>query len=488
MAMTHLRQLDDDQVLQWAEQFVEEMAQGKHDHLPNLESLTEEQQVALAQFVEGAMEHEESAIRCTGAWIVSQIDVMPECATELLCRLLHDAVDEVRREAAWALSRMPYEAVAAVDDLIELLNDPDDGVKLAALEALAEIGKPAKAAVPRLLKLAHAKSNVLRGFATKALARIAPTVLEAQSLFVESISTAGTGNMSFATFGLGSAKATSAQAVPLIAANLESPDSELVLISGWALGQIGSAPFDAMPALLSALSRHQWMQIGASEVGGERIDVRPDLIDSLHWLLPDTNDGEYDDFRRLFLHHAFHPDSVADKKWVADVIEHPWYLKLQRARFPHPNSRGEAQERRSAIEDAKRKFFNRLLGNATLGLTPGQYELLPGFLKNHTRNIAWSITRSRQRANRRISNLDVSFAGGERPLHDEVEFADTMAEFWHFIQSELPKELSTIFRLRNSHRWTIPKIADYTGLSPSQVKTRLKHAQGAAERWLKDHH
>lgn len=264
------------------------------------------------------------------------------------------------------------------------------------------------------------------------------------------------------------------EAAALLATGLESADPPLLTITAWALGRLNDAHGPTVvPALLTALRRTHWLQIEHSELPGQEfVSIRPVFRDALRGHLPASADPdpEYEDFRLLFFMHVFHPARDDIKDWVAEIVSHRWYLKLQRRRFGHPAGTAARAAVREMVLEAWAKFTERILENPTLGVTPADYAHLPGFIKNHCRNIAWRIRERRKKDRAGRIDLDVSRAADTRAADDGMEVLDTL-------QTALPAEEREVARLVLLLDFTVAQAAAQLNLSHSQVKTRLKHAR-----------
>jgi len=132
---------------------------------------------------------------------------------------LRDANPYVRSEACQELSSLGFEGQEAVAVLITALNeDPVNWVRFAAAEALGKIGPAAEASVPDLIRaLQEDRLGVPREAAT-ALGRLGAV-----------------------------------QAIPALVAGLEHEDRDVQVASAAALGEIGPAAAQAVPALIKAL-------------------------------------------------------------------------------------------------------------------------------------------------------------------------------------------------------------------------------------------
>ncbi len=129
----------------------------------------------------GVLAVEDPALRAAAVEALGGIGVDSRAAAQAVCaRLEDDASVDVRRAAALALGRMPGAGDEALDVLRAALADPEPAVAAGAALGLAHLGDAATADVPRLADglLAHADADVRLACAT-ALERLGPAAFEA---------------------------------------------------------------------------------------------------------------------------------------------------------------------------------------------------------------------------------------------------------------------------------------------------------------------
>jgi hypothetical protein len=142
-------------------------------------------------------------------------------------------------------------------------------------------------------------------------------------------------------------------------------------------------------AMLAAMRRLHWMQIEHLEQPGQEfISIRPTFGEALEHILPVNErrpDPDYEDFRLRFFFHVFHPTPVEKTEWLDEIVNHRWYLKLQRRRFGHPDSAAEREAdvarggalRSVTIRPGETWSFNATIGSPanvevrTIGGVPG---------------------------------------------------------------------------------------------------------------------
>ena len=464
----------DERLLRDARTFIREVAAGQHADRLTFDDWPLERHVALAQVAYEDLAHKESRVRQAAAWVVGALDVHEEKSITRLCRLLRDRVATVRMAAAWACTALGEDAAAVVPHLIGALADKSDGVQFAAAGALKSLGVSARPAVDALIALTVPPHKLrLREQAVGALAEIAPDDPAVRTVLLRELAGPEPKLRLAAACGILDAGADDTVVQDLLESNLESDDPYLVCISAWAVGQLTARDGKATPKLLAAMGRMNWMPVTFSELGhGEAVSLRDELEGALGCSLPVTDDEEYASFRTLFFRNAFHPSPKADQNWVYAVVNHPWYLKVQRRRFGHPSNAAEREARRMAVRDAQGKFAVRLLKNPTLGVTSERFRELPGFIKQNTRNIAWRFRQKMAKEQEKQSN-DVELRADPRANQG----SSVSAELKEIIETLLPKDERDVAR----YRWVLGETVEGTAaalqLTPSKVKTREAKAR-----------
>lgn len=465
-------------LLPWARQFIEEVAAGEHADRHSLEDVPFERHVALARVVPEALRDRRAAVRRAAAWVAGATDVLDEETVPLLVRLLRDRAPLTRMAGAWACGEIGEDAAAAVPALAAALGDRSGGVRFAAACALRGIGPPAAPAVPALLDVVRTlPAGNLRKAAVRALADIAPDAPAVREVVLQALAHPDRGQQLAGAYGVARATDAPAAALPQLRSNLASADPYLVTVTAWAVGKLADARGPSVaPALLDALKRMHWIRIEYSEEpGDECVSIRPVLGSTLERHLPETDDPRYEDFRLTFFLHVFHPAPAADTRWIDEIVTHPWYLKLQRRRFGHPAGAAEREAVREMVRDAQAAFAERMMRNPTLGVTPDAYASLPGFIKNHCRNIAWRLRQRRRKERARRTEQDVT--GTADPTAPTGSSPDGGIEVLEVIEVYLQPEEREVARLVWLLGHTIPEAAALLSLTASQVKTRLEKAK-----------
>jgi HEAT repeat protein len=185
-------------------------------------------------------EERNSVARAAAAGALGKISGHSPGAKEALAAALHDKSPAVRLEAAEALSKVDPQSRRGIDILIELLKNGDDIVGPQAAAALGRLGPAAKSAVPALIQ---------------ALPSVQPRSL---------------------------VKKTAEGAVSLWPAPEEDDQRRsLVLAAASALGKMGPAANDAIPKLIEALKRRDWLVGTAMDALHDLGPVARDAIPAL---------------------------------------------------------------------------------------------------------------------------------------------------------------------------------------------------------------
>lgn len=468
----------DPDVLDWAGGFIDALARGEYSDLHTLDDLSFNQHVALAQVVPEKLRDRQAAVRRAAAWVAGAADVVDDRTVPLLVRLLRDRSASTRMAAAWACGELGEDAAEAVPALVAALGDRDNGVQAAAVCGLGGIRAAAASAIPALIAFVAAQpAGGIRARAIRALAEIGPEVAEVQRVLEGALEGPDPDEQFAAAYGMGLVADPPTGASERLTGILAAADPYLVTVTVWALGKLaGRLGPNLAPALLDALRRMHWLRIEHNELpGDEFVSIRPEIGEALARHLPATDDADYEDFRLKFFLHVFHPPATKDPAWIDDLVNHRWYLKIQRRRFGHPGSAAERAAIRDLVREAQAKFAERMLRNPTLGLSPADYARLPGFIRNHCRNIAWRLRERRRKDRAHYSGPDVERVADPRPSGAASNAAG--AEVLEVIETYLPAPERDVARLILLLDHTIPEAAAALDLTPSQVKTRLANAK-----------
>lgn len=145
---------------------------------------------------------------------------------------------------------------------------------------------------------------------------------------------------------------------------------------------------------------------------------------------------------------------------IERLIEHPFYLRLQRKALRSLPARVRAE----ALEEAKGQFAQRLWSDPTLGVNAHSQEQLPGFVRNHARSIASSLVR-RSKAQSRLVPLDTTVVACRRTAESSV--TDFIDELDHVLD-EL-EFLVGLFRFRLA--WPRAAVAAALDLTVHRIRT-----------------
>jgi len=140
-----------------------------------------------------------------------------------------------------------------VSDWIAQLSTNDPALQSEAAEALAKLGEKAKPAAPALAKNAGSAEETVREWAVAALEGLGPPRIDDQKALRELVLADCAEAAYWAITLLGRLEAEAGPAVPeLTEALKQSPYPQNRQRAAWALGKIGPAASDALPALKAA--------------------------------------------------------------------------------------------------------------------------------------------------------------------------------------------------------------------------------------------
>ncbi|MBL9085156.1 MAG: HEAT repeat domain-containing protein [Planctomycetales bacterium] len=421
----------------WAWTFLQELVDDKHGNLTDLSGISRARHVAIGSIIDEAVVSPSSAVRAWAYWLLGEVHFVPEDAYEALLDGMQTADEEVRLAALWAAGKIPDFAEHLVPALIDAAGDSRQGVQFAAVSSLAELGALAVAAVPALLQCVDtAATSDIRYLAVEALSMIAPDDPVVQDKLVAVLCDDDSSVRMAAAAGFARTAHRTTIATDAVRKRLADDDEFVAHMAAWALSTAVDENLDVVPDLLHALKRVDWWDV--PPYGDEipvRIRVRDDFEQALDLWLPEVEHDLLNSFRSHFLKGAFHPDAPI-KQWLAETADHKFYRRIQRSRFPKAQTPLEHQRRRQFVETASNKFLERLRRNPSLGITPERYRELPGFIKQHSRNIAWRLRKKKEKL-----WLPMSFepAATTTP-DDEAEQRETSTLLAAFLQSELSPE------------------------------------------------
>jgi len=467
----------DPHLLKRAWTFIQGLAIEEDIERHSLEDLPEFFHIALAQLVPTGLRHQDGGIRRAASWVAGAADILSDETVPLLVGLLRDPDPLVRMAAAWACGDIGEDALPAIPGLSIALDDESNGVQFAAVCALQKFGTAAESAVDALSVVVRSEApDHIRGKALAALADISPGHPGVVDLVGSELTSPSQDLRFWAAYGAAKIEACSEDLVRRLATQLDPEDPYVALLSVWALGRMSSRSRSALPVLLHALTKLRWLRIEHSELPGEEfVDLRSDFGETLERSLPAEEDPDYEDFRLRFFMHVFHPSPMAETRWIDDLANHPWYLKIQRRQFGKPTSKAELLRIQSSLIEAQAKFRVRLWKQPTLGVVPEKCLSLPGYIKQHTRSIA-SHVRKQDKSPLLLMDSDLlDLVPGPR----SKDVAQTYLR--EFIETRLSASERDVARYHWLLGFTIEETAAELQLTFSQVKYRHKKAMRKAQ-------
>jgi HEAT repeat protein len=204
---------------------------------------------------------------------------------------LESTIDNTQAGAAEALVVVSPGSSEGVSALLTLLRQGEDGAEGAAIEALGRLGPKAAAAAPALAAVARDAASIYRYNAIKALARIDPQHEAILPALIGLLSDSRPGSFGLGeeeevitTLGLMGSKAL--PAVPWLVRVLADKREERRQFGGpaekaaKALGRIGPAARDALPALVKAMkTEHGVLMVAAEALELMGTAARPAISD-----------------------------------------------------------------------------------------------------------------------------------------------------------------------------------------------------------------
>lgn len=185
------------------------------------------------------------------------------------------------------------------------------------------------------------------------------------------------------------------------------------------------------------------------------------------------DDDLFDDFRKRFF--TLPNDLEGDR--IAMLMHHPWYVRIQRARFGRATTVPERWRIEELLADAQSRFALRLWKNPMLGIQVEQEHLLPGFIRNHARSIASAVLRSRVAVSETHALLE------DLPDNASCVGRCEYAELVDFLNRAclelLDEELEMIARFRWFLRWPERAVARYFGCTRHEVRACEQRAREA---------
>ena len=180
------------------------------------------------------------------------VTVMPEVVPALIAALA-DADRDVRLGAAAALGKIGPAAAEAVPALITALADADGDVRRAAADALGKIGPAAAKAVPALIAALADADGTVRRAAADALGKIGPAAAEAVPALIAALADAD-GTSAGSRRRLGKDRTGGGRSGAGADRRPRRCRRDVRRAAADALGKIGPAAAEAVPALIAALA------------------------------------------------------------------------------------------------------------------------------------------------------------------------------------------------------------------------------------------
>lgn len=197
-----------------------------------------------------ALKHDDADVRRHAAEALGAVGAWPERTVSALAEALRDDSPSVRAHAAYALGRFGVAAESAVPALAEVLRDPALQVRLAAVRALGELGSYAAAAVPALAAALRDEAGAVTLAAADALVQIGRPAVPALAEKLEDRELAP-----LAATALGRIGPAAQEAVPALTKLLDSGNEETRREAILALAEIGPKAESAVPALMGLLKK-----------------------------------------------------------------------------------------------------------------------------------------------------------------------------------------------------------------------------------------
>jgi HEAT repeat protein len=216
---------------------------------------------------------------------------------EIVVAALEDADSAVRADALCELDRMKRDAEPVVPSLVKLLENNQKNTRCDILRLLRDIGPQAKAAVPALTKALEDSDSGMRVIAAEALGNIGPEAKEAAGSLRAGLIDEDECVAVAAARALWFIEREKSGAIPILAHFLGVPDkgkgTMVALSAALALGEIGPGAKDAVPALVKALKRDDFVRGEAARTLGR---IGPDADAAIPALSEMLSDVEAEEF------------------------------------------------------------------------------------------------------------------------------------------------------------------------------------------------
>ncbi len=458
----------------WAWTFLQELVDDQHGDLIDLSGVTWARHLAICSIIDEAVESPLSSVRAWAYWLLGEVHVVSDDAYEALLDGMRNADEEVRLAAIWAAGKIPDFAEHLVPALIDAVSDSNRGVQFAAISSLENLGTLAFAAVPVLLKCINsAPTSDVCYWAIEALSSIAPDDRVVQDELVALLSENDSSVRMVATAGLARASNRTTISTDAVRKRLADDDELVAVAAAWALSIAVDDNIDVVPDLLHAMKRINWWDVPPyDDEIPVRIGIRDDFEQALDLWLPKVEHDLLGAFRSHFFKGAFHPDAPLSN-WLVEIAAHKFYRRIQRTRFSRAKTPLEHQRRRKLVEAATDKFLKRLRKQPALGIVPERYRELPGYIKNHTRNIASRLLQKKEKLWLPISFEPVAATASPEQIAEQQE---TTALLHQFMRAELTPDEVAVLELFAQRDATIKETAAVLQMTVSVVRTLRKSA------------
>jgi HEAT repeat protein len=186
--------------------------------------------------------------------ILNALDALTKLGKPAVPRLI-DAlkIEKCRAGVLYVLGRIGPDAVAAVPQIIPLVEDKNERVAKEAILTLAAIGPGAKEAVPALIKALEQSENPNGPAAAFALGKIGPDAASAEEALVKQVDGKDKALALASAWALVTVKPASEETakklVPMLVASLSDATPLVRQGAADALGKLGPAAKEAVPAL-----------------------------------------------------------------------------------------------------------------------------------------------------------------------------------------------------------------------------------------------
>jgi HEAT repeat protein len=236
-----------------------------------------------------ALKDQNFIVRKNAAIALGENGPAAKSVTPALVETLKDDNPVVRREAAVALAKVQGDSDLTVPALIAALKDSDVWVRDRAIGSLGELGPRAKAAIPALLEImkqSPGRETDTSGRAIAALQKIDPEII--RPLLVKELSSPDASTRAQAVRALGGLGDAAKDALPAMEKLLKDPDNKVRVVAAQAVWKMDRAKVSAVvPVFIEGLrDQTSWYNRGTSahllgQIGPEAKAAIPVLMETL---------------------------------------------------------------------------------------------------------------------------------------------------------------------------------------------------------------